>query len=424
MSPTELVDFDDGHKPGMMTEATRLAVNKNKNQSKFVAVFDDLFQERWCDRIYEYSANVFDSKPWGVYVLTEDIIRSDHIDCDALWREAEDAAKGVPDERVHDLFQRAIGIYTSRQLLVHHGGKILGKDIEGNADGDVPRVHGTVVWCLCSAEHSSVEYHIDYAELYRYETNVIHPPLYAGTAHVSPLNTAYDFTNERKDATMKGGSFCVNTDGLGHYRKFGYKGKLAKNLLCDKKNSERECRSPIKDFDVLLNDLQLNPSWQKIRYRRNRGILHDGDFPHLSTPITTIPPGIKRCILGFNCFSGDVGECCMRAPEHSRAFNRIIRLYQTLGALSSTNPSVSPIETSYKQPSCDNQIRREEIPENRKQVPSSQKASDSRESGMSAKEIMKNPALARLLVKAAKLKKAHDERQLFTENNKTGEVKK
>ena len=35
--------------------------------------------------------------------------------------------------------------------------------------------------------------------------------------------------------------------------------------------------------------------------------------------------------------------------------------------------------------------------------------------GMSAKEIIKNPALARLLVKAAKLKKAHDERQLDSE---------
>ena len=205
--------------------------------------------------------------------------------------------------------------------------------MEGEVGGAAPRVHGTVVWCLCSTKHSSVEYHIDYAELYRYETNVIHPPLYAGTAHVSPLNTSTvydDFTGQEKGA-MKGGSFCVNTDGLNHYQKFGYKGKLAKSTIIDEKeNSEGSNKTAIKNVsDVLFCDLQQNPSWQEIRYRRNRGILHDSDFPHLSTPVTALSPGIKRCILGFNCFSKEVGECCA-APEHSRAFNRTIRLYQTL----------------------------------------------------------------------------------------------
>ena len=35
-------------------------------------------------------------------------------------------------------------------------------------------------------------------------------------------------------------------------------------------------------------------------------------------------------ILGFNCFSNTVGACCLRAPEHSDAFNRTVRLYQVI----------------------------------------------------------------------------------------------
>ena len=53
MSLTELVNFDDGHKPGKTLENTRIALNKDKNQSNFVAVFEDVFQDRWCERIYE-----------------------------------------------------------------------------------------------------------------------------------------------------------------------------------------------------------------------------------------------------------------------------------------------------------------------------------------------------------------------------------
>ena len=63
-----------------------------------------------------------------------------------------------------------------------------------------------------------VEYHIDYAELYRYETNIIHPPLYAGTVQVSPLGTQ-SITQANK--TMEGGSFLVNTAGLEHYKRLG-----------------------------------------------------------------------------------------------------------------------------------------------------------------------------------------------------------
>ena len=73
----------------------------------------------------------------------------------------------------------------------------------------------TAVWCLSSTLSNEVEYHIDYAELYRYETNIVQPPLYAGTLHLSPFTSAAD---------MVGGDFCVNTQGLSNYIKLGYKG--------------------------------------------------------------------------------------------------------------------------------------------------------------------------------------------------------
>jgi hypothetical protein len=93
----------------------------------------------------------------------------------------------------------------------------------------------------------------------------------------------------------------------------------------------------------------------KIAYKRNRLIIHDGDYPHLSTPVKALsslplktavdmddadgamgefpaspaPSTLaRRVILGFNFFPKEVAECCTRAPEHSDAFNRTVKLYQ------------------------------------------------------------------------------------------------
>jgi hypothetical protein len=50
------------------------------------------------------------------------------------------------------------------------------------------RIHGVGVWVFLAAkEQPQVEYHVDYVELVRYETNLIYPPLYGGTLHCSRL---------------------------------------------------------------------------------------------------------------------------------------------------------------------------------------------------------------------------------------------
>jgi len=87
-------------------------------------------------------------------------------------------------------------------------------------------------------------------------------------------------------------------------------------------------------------DLTTNMNWIKIPYKGNRFILMDGELPHLSTPITALPPDQRRVILGFNFFAHDVGPHVARAPEHSDVFNRTVKLYQVRvnRRLASTRP--------------------------------------------------------------------------------------
>ena len=80
----------------------------------------------------------------------------------------------------------------------------------------------------------------------------------------------------------------------------------------------------------LADDLRSS-SWTAVRYKYNRGVVFDGDLPHLATKIERLDSSKRRVILGFNCFSSQTSECNLRAPEHSDAFNRTIKLYQTIG---------------------------------------------------------------------------------------------
>jgi hypothetical protein len=317
-------DFEDGQKPGGTSSKQRLAINKGKQSEGFFSVFDELLPDLWCERAYEYALKR-NGKPFGVYILTSEALDSG-LDAEGLWQQGQE--------------QKALSLVATRALVFERGRSTLEQDIE--------RIHGTAVWCLSSGVTNSVQYHIDYAELYRYETNITHPPLYAGTCHVSPLEAG----------EMVGGSFMANMRGLEHYKRFGYKGRLAVSETKD-------------DRTALEEDMESDPAWQSVRYRRNRGIFHDGDLPHLSTPIRSIAEGKRRVIFGFNCFSADVGESCIRAPEHSDAFNRTVKLYQAMAA-----PKAS---------------------------------AEGAEGKVRAKDVLRNPALAKLLVMAAKKVKDHKE---------------
>lgn len=174
--------------------------------------------------------------------------------------------------------------------------------------------------------------------------------------------------------------------------------------------------------EEFTKDLHKSADWVTARYRHNRGIIHDGDYPHLSTPVSYLRPGLKRVILGFNCFPAATGECCMRAPEHSDAFNRTIKLYQTMAALGVPITAFSSSESGGKYAAesalseLDTTAGTVEakgyfVARDTKETGSNRPVEPVAKRGMNVKDIMKNPALAKLLVTAAKKLTAHEKKE-------------
>lgn len=132
--------------------------------------------------------------------------------------------------------------------------------------------------------------------------------------------------------------------------------------------------------------------------------MHDGDFPHLSTPISYIKQGCKRVILGFNCFPHSIGEATSHAPEHSEAFNRTIKLYQTMAAV-----GVPIASTTGQKGGSDSNAANSQLVDaaTTEQIPNAEASEPTQVGhGINASDLLKNPALARLIVAAAKKVKA------------------
>lgn len=203
------------------------------------------------------------------------------------------------------------------------------------------QLHGVAVWILASDIGSQVPYHLDYAEQVRYQSNVIVPPVVAGTLHCTPPSVLVSSSSSPTDkdnpttttTTMTGGDFCIHLQGLEHYYRHGYK----------------EMKQPLG-----ANALAEDPDWITIPYRFNRMICASGHLPHMSTRIEDIAvpasttatnqnqtkkgsemstttasppprPPIKRVIIGLNAFFPDVGPLVQQAPEHSEAFRQMVR---------------------------------------------------------------------------------------------------
>ena len=201
------------------------------------------------------------------------------------------------------------------------------------------QVHGVAVWALSSTAGQSVSYHIDYAELLRYEYNITVPPLWAGTIQCSNLMNEQKGDNDNariSENVMQGGEFCVNLRGLDHYSEHGYKGNLSGDAKGGwKRPEEEDAHAQCIQGDVCMS---IVDQWVTIPYSFNRGIVHRGDLPHLSAPITSISireNGIvgssskSRVIVGFNAFGHDVGTLIAKAPEHSKPFRRKVRMYRS-----------------------------------------------------------------------------------------------
>lgn len=56
--------FDDGHKPGSTKLDTTVVRYEDKQSPRTVCIFDDVLEELWQSRIYEFS--VARGHPWGI----------------------------------------------------------------------------------------------------------------------------------------------------------------------------------------------------------------------------------------------------------------------------------------------------------------------------------------------------------------------
>ena len=199
-----------------------------------------------------------------------------------------------------------------------HPSKVLGSNPSRS------NVHGFALWSLVSIRNlpHGVSYHIDYAELLRYKTGIIHPPVYAGTVQC---------TRGSEECGWGGGGYYVNRGGLEHYRSCGYKGcKLdggrgAKGITLDPKVGKE------------------GGEWAEVPYRYRRGTWHTGELPHQSGEVFYKEEagkeeggnrgwGKTRVIIGINAFDFVIGGEVSKATEHSKAFNREVRLSQALTA--------------------------------------------------------------------------------------------
>ena len=153
---------------------------------------------------------------------------------------------------------------------------------------------------------------------------------------------------------MVGGDFAVNLGGLGHYEANGYKGARSGDDRGGWTDPFVGAKSSSFRSSVPRHDERTE--WVTVPYRYNRAIFHHGQLPHLSTPIQSIsksssdasgPSKKLRVILGMNVFGHDIGQEVSRAPEHSDAFRRKIKMYRAL--LSKPCPNGDGYERSLAQ---------------------------------------------------------------------------
>ena len=126
----------------------------------------------------------------------------------------------------------------------------------------------------------------------RYESNIIHTPLVAGTCHLSPLGL--------RDGDITGGDFRANIRGIEHYRQFGYKGTFINDQMASL-SSFFGCFSSQTFWSLLaayfLFYFMLQESWpQKKRCWE-----------------------ISKVKIGWQCATSKTEESCTMGPTHTWA---------------------------------------------------------------------------------------------------------
>ncbi|KAE8885982.1 hypothetical protein PF005_g28439 [Phytophthora fragariae] len=317
-----LSPWDDGFTPsGCNCRPGKIVRDFPRDHPGALAVVDGAVSERTADLLY---ASAVKATVWGVYVAVGELQLQDAGEKVPETPELEQNEAEDPDAYRHALARRAV-----QEFLVR---KDAGQRI---TEGDWHRTHGVAVWVIASDCDDETEYHLDYAEQVRYETNVVFPPIYGATLHVSPLHNQVDSgagddatpNQGRETSEFEGGGFHVNVTGLAHYDKYGYK---------TRKQPHRLTTDELEELSA------SEPGWNRVAYKYRRGIVCDGEFAHFSGRVRTLPTSVspptheeahgqlpvKRVVVGFNLFPSEIGACVAKFPEHSGAFNRYVKLSQ------------------------------------------------------------------------------------------------
>jgi hypothetical protein len=320
-----LEGFDDGHVPENFksidddddenttgpnisaTTSTRIVNypdlfdDDKKSSSSSVLVYNDAVRKDLVDTLYEKTCDESTNNAWGDYVTLEDVVQYWSNDDDQQQQQqSDDHGDSTLVEVVARYLQLAMkkNVPSTSTLEVIHGvtdeiattTTTTSDSCLMTEDDLLKRAHGVAIWGLKAKVGTSVDYHLDYAEQVRYQYNIINPPLLAGTLQCT------------KDK-IEGGNFLVSLDGIDHYKRHGYKGKI-RNVDCNE----------------MIN----------IPYRYGQMICHLGNLPHASSTIQSIQGDQDRVIIGFNVFCKTVGPLVSQAPEHSDAFRRLIQFEKYL----------------------------------------------------------------------------------------------
>lgn len=235
-----------------------------------VNIFEKAFRPSLLDSVYEKTSL---EKTWGEYVTIERIK-------DYMENGLESSSETMVVEMTARYLQLCIGEGdmdpSHHHSLNDSGTKTLltRKDLE-------EKCHGVAIWGLAADSGSCVPFHLDYAEQIRYSSNVIVPPLVAGTLQC---------TRDK----LEGGDFYVSLQGIKKYSEHGYKAK------------KKEVSLDPSDDSIFI-----------IPYKFNQLTCHPGNLPHGSTKIEKIHGNQLRVIVGFNVFCKEFGPIVQQAPEHS-----------------------------------------------------------------------------------------------------------
>jgi hypothetical protein len=294
----KLEAFDDGHTPENLPPHSHpqqlVHYPHFLDRPPAVHVFKDALPENLVDALYNktFQTQQESQTPWGTYVTMQQV--HDYRTSDPTTTTNHDP---VVSATAHYL-DLALG-KKEPSVCHHHTQDETTTTSPLWTTEDLPHVHGVAVWALAAQPGSQVPYHLDYAEQVRYQTNILVPPLLAGTLHCT------------RDS-MQGGAFQVSLDGLNHYQTHGYKAK----------------KVPV-NLDNMIS----------IPYQYNQLLCHAGHLPHASSRIESIQGNQLRVIVGFNVFGHDIGPMVQKAPEHSDAFRRQVQRSRKVQQLLTQTPN-------------------------------------------------------------------------------------